>query len=85
MEQSEEIMLLILGGIFVIIGLALILGGRQEEKGYYDSLSGRNDVREFVSHEPERAEPGSLKVGGWISLAIGLVVMAIGGGFLLWG
>ena len=85
MEQSEWLIALILGAVFLVIGIGLIFGGRAEEKGYYDGLVGRNDVREFVSHDPERAEPGALKIGGWISLALGLVLMLVSGAFLIWG
>jgi hypothetical protein len=40
--------------------------------------------REFLEHEPERPEPGALKIGGWIAIAIGLPMMAMGGAFWLW-
>ncbi len=85
MEQSDWPMLVIMGGVFLVIGLGLLLGGGREEKYYYDALSGRDDLREFVSHDPERAEPGSLKVGGWIALALGIVVMGVGGAIWFWG
>jgi len=74
-----------LGGLFVIIGVALVVGGKREERGYYDSLSTRTDMREFVEHTPQHPEPGALKIGGWLTIAIGIVMLAIGGGFWLWG
>ncbi len=43
-----------------------------------------NDMREFLEHQPQRPEPGSLKTGGWIAIALGLVMIASGGIFLLW-
>jgi len=71
----------VVGGVFVILGLVSVIWGRREEKRYYDSLVTRDDLREFVAHWPGRPQPGALKVGGWIAVAVG-VVMAIVGGVL---
>jgi len=84
MEQAEWQIALGLGALFLVLGIALIFGGRKEEKGYYDGIVGHEDVREFMAHDPERAEPGALKVGGWISLATGLVTMVLSGAMLIW-
>jgi len=85
MPQGDWFILMGLGGLFVIIGVALVVGGKREERGYYDSLSTRTDMREFVEHTPQHPEPGALKIGGWLTIAIGIVMLAIGGGFWLWG
>ena len=85
MESTDWNMVMGLGGFFVFIGILLLLSGKREEQGYYDALANRNDVHEFVSHDPERAEPGALKIGGWIALAVGIVVLIMGGGFGIWG
>ena len=74
-----------LGGLFLLIGIGLILWGKGEEKAYYDSITDRVDVREFIAHEPERPELGALKIGGFIALAVGLIMLVIGGAFWLWG
>lgn len=73
-----------LGGLFVILGIIGILWGRKEEKSYYNSVAEKVDVREFVNHSPMRPEPGALKIGGRICIAIGIVLLAIGGGFWYW-
>jgi len=73
------------GGVLILLGLAAIMWGRGEEKSYYDAISARPDVREFVEHEPQRPEPEALKIGGWIAIAVGLVMVAMGGAFWLWG
>jgi len=73
------------GGLFILLGLASLLWGKREDKGYYDSLRSRTDVREFLEHTPNRPELGALKTGGWIAIAIGLLMLALGGAFLLWG
>jgi len=74
-----------MGGLFILLGLAAIAWGKREEKGYYDSLSSRTDVREYLEHQPQHPEPGALKIGGWIAIAVGLVMVAMGGAFWLWG
>jgi len=85
MLPADWLMLVGLGGLFLLLGIGLIVWGKGEEKGYYDAISARTDAREFLEHEPGRPEPGALKIGGWIALAIGLVMLAMGGGFWLWG
>ncbi len=85
MPQRDSFILMGVGGGFIILGIVALLWGRGEEKGYYDSIAARPDVREYLEHTPDRPEPGSLKIGGWIAIAIGLVMLAVGGAFLLRG
>ena len=85
MPQSDWLMLVGIGGLFLALGIALIFWGRGEEKSYYNDISTHTDVREYLEHEPGRPEPGALKVGGWIAIAVGLVMLAMGGAFWLWG
>ncbi len=85
MPQADWLILIGLGGLFLVLGIALLAGGRREEKDYYDSLSTRSDMREFVEHSPQLPEPGALKIGGWLAIAIGVVLLALGGAFWLWG
>ena len=70
---------LVVGGVFVILGLGSVVWGRREERKYYDSLTTRDDLREFMAHWPGRPEPGALKVGGWMAVAVGVVIAVIGG------
>jgi hypothetical protein len=74
-----------IGGFFAIIGIILILLGRGEEHRYYDSLAQRPDAREFLERWPARPRLGGLKIGGWIALGIGLMLVIMGGAFWLWG
>ena len=85
MPQGDWFILMGLGGLFIILGVALVVGGKREEKGYYNSLSTRSDVREFLERTPEHPQLGALKIGGWLAIAVGVVMLAIGGGFWLWG
>jgi hypothetical protein len=86
MFYSDFLVLMGVGGLFIILGLAAIIWGKREEKSYYNSLSTRpGDTREFLEHWPPRAEPGALKIGGWIAIAIGVVILATGVVFWLGG
>ncbi len=86
MLYQDYFILMGVGGLFIILGLATVIWGKREEKGYYNSLSTRpGDLREFLAHWPPRPQPGALKIGGWIAITIGVVMLATGGGFWLWG
>ena len=83
--MPDYFILMGMGGLFVILGIASVFWGKREAKGYYDIMSTRSDVREFLEHEPERPEPGALRIGGWIAIAIGLLMVVMGGAFWLSG
>ncbi len=85
MSHGEWFIVIGLGGLFILLGLAAFIRGKSEEKNYYNSIAARHDAREFLEHKPERPEPGALKIGGWIALAIGLLMLIMAGAFLLWG
>ncbi len=85
MPHSDYLVLMGIGGVFVFLGLVAIIWGHIESKGYYDSLSGRADVREYLEHWPPHLASGTLKAGGWIAFIIGLILLAVGSGFWLWG
>ena len=84
MPQSSLVIIMVLGGLFVLLGLGAIIWGRSEEKSYYNSLSAHPDVREFLEHRPQHPQPVALKIGGWIAVAVGLFMLAMGGIILLW-
>jgi len=86
MLERDFFILMGIGGLFIILGLATIIWGKREEKGYYNSLSTRaDDIREFLEHWPQRPQPGALKIGGWIAITIGVVMLAVGVALWLWG
>jgi len=70
-----------LGVFFILLGIAFILWNKREEEKYYDSLSTQKDVKEFITHEPERSWLSAWQIGGKISLIIG-IILAIAGGVL---
>jgi hypothetical protein len=79
MELQGWVVPVIIGGVFVLLGLAALFWGKREERIYYDALTTRHDLREFFSRWPKRPEPGALKMGGWITIAVGLVIGIAGG------
>jgi len=85
MSQGDWFILVGMGGAFILLGIIAFFRGKREEKSYYNAISTRFDVREFLEHAPKRPEPGALKIGGWIAMAVGLILIAMGGAFLLWG
>ena len=67
---------LIVAGGTLLFGITLIVWGKKEEKKYYDSLSSKADLREFMVKWPPRPQPGALKTGGWIAVILSLILGA---------
>jgi hypothetical protein len=76
--MSEWFVLAIAGGVFIVLGVIGILCGRQEQRKMDEALTTHTDVREFISHWPERPQPGALKIGGGIALALGILMVMVG-------
>lgn len=84
MLHENWLILLAVGGLFTIFGLVTFFWGRREEKGYFDNIATRtDDMREFMEHWPLRPQPGALKTGGWIAIAIGVILLVMGAIFWL--
>ena len=79
MPYQDYFILMAAGGLFIILGLAGLIWGKHEEKSYFDFIATRtNDLREFMEHRPQRPQPVALKIGGWIAIAVGLSMLAMG-------
>lgn len=83
MLESSYQVVLALGGFFVLLGIVFILGNRREKRKYYNSvLLTQRDIKETITHEHERFWLQAWKIGGWISLVVGIVLLVIG--VILW-
>jgi hypothetical protein len=82
MSPTETIILIGAGGGFIILGILGILWGRREEKRIFEELSQKFDLREFTLNHQEGPQPGALRIGGWISIILGLFLLVIG--VILW-
>ncbi len=71
-----------MGVFFILLGTAFVLWSKREKKTYYNSLVTRRDMKEFITHEPERSWLNAWQIGGWISLIIGIMLVIAGG--VLW-
>ncbi len=85
MSLDEPIMMMGIGGLFILIGLGAIIWGRREKKAYYDALSTRSDLREFMEHWPQRPGHGALELGGGIAIVVGVAIAIMGGVFWVLG
>ena len=78
MPENDWIVLMVMGGVFILLGIGAIMWGRGEEKNYYNSMTSRHDVREFMEHQPTYPQFGALKIGGRIAIAVGVLLLVIG-------
>ena len=80
MSLASYQVILVLGGFFLLLGIIFILWNKREKGKYYNSiLLTRRDVKESLTHEPERSWLHAWQIGGRISLIIGIILLIIGG------
>lgn len=82
MQQGDWYILVIVGGVFLILGIIGLIWGMREEKRIFEELAAKPDLREFSLRHVESPQPGALKIGGWIAIAVGVIVIAVG--IILW-
>jgi hypothetical protein len=79
MPQGDWLILIVMGGAFILLGAGAIYWGRREVKGYSDRIAGRtDDMREFMESWPRRPQVGAPKIGGLIAIIIGTAVLIAG-------
>ena len=85
MPNPDSFVLLIMGVVFVAVGLGVHFGSKRSEQKYSDGLAERTDAREFLESTPESSGYGALRIGALISIVVGAVLLGIAGGIRLWG
>ena len=79
MRYSEWFFILLVLGIgFITLGAVLIVKGKGEEGWYFGSLSTRPDLRKYLEKKSLPAFV-SLKVGGRISIIVGVALLILSG------
>ncbi len=78
MSPAETIILMAAGGGFILLGVISMLWGRYEEKRLFEALSEKRDLREFSLKHVETPQPGALRIGGWIAIALGALLLLVG-------
>jgi hypothetical protein len=76
--SSDWYIFIIIGGVLFVLGIGTIIWGVVEEKRIFEALAKKPDLREFSLKHIETPQPGALKIGGWIAVGIGLLVVAAG-------
>ena len=80
MSASSYQVILGMGGFFVFLGIIFILWNKREKQRYYNSiLLTRRDIKETITHEHERFWLHAWRIGGRISLIVGIILLIIGG------
>jgi hypothetical protein len=74
--------ILAMGVSFILLGVIFLLWNRKEVKTYYNSKSVQRDLKEFLTHEPERPWLNAWQIGGRIALLLGILLALAGG--ILW-
>jgi hypothetical protein len=82
MLYRDLYIMLIIGGVFIVLGILGFIWSKLEESSWYSAVSTRIDVREFIDRSQEH---NGLRIGGTICIAIGIVLLLVTAGFFIWG
>ena len=76
MPQLHWFIVLAIGVAFIVGGVMLFVVGRNNESDYFDRLANNADARKYVERR-SLATFISLKVGGRISIAVGVALLIV--------
>ena len=84
MSVRDCLILIGVGGLFLVLGIMMYTWGKREEESYYGEVAKRpGDTREFMERWPPRQQPGALKLGGVIAIGLGAILLVTGGIFCI--
>ena len=72
--MAKWFILEIAGIVFLVVGILALIWGMREEKHIFAQLAKKPDLREFTMRHVESPQPGALKIGGWIAIALGVLL-----------
>ncbi len=84
MSVQEFWITLGIGIFFVILGGIVFILGNKEEGSWYNSISDRVDVREYLERDKAHPEPAALRIGGALCAAVGVITVLIAVAFRFW-
>lgn len=82
MSLTEYVPLMIIGAVFLLVGIILLILGNREEKDYCRTVSNQTDVRKYLEYRTDSIQAWGFKVGGIIAVVIGLFLLVMG--FVIW-
>jgi hypothetical protein len=82
MSHHDLYIMLIIGGIFIVLGILGFIWSKVEESSWFNTITERIDVREFLDRSQES---NALRIGGRICIAVGIVLLLVTTGFFIWG
>jgi hypothetical protein len=77
MSYHDLFVMIIVGALFLVLGIFGLFWSRKEYGEYIGGLSSQSDVREYLDRLPVRPEPVAIKYGGRISIVVGLGVLLV--------
>jgi len=84
MTNLDSYIVMGIGGLFVLLGLIIMLWAKHKQKDYGDVLSRREELRSFLGYWPDLILPSELRVGGWVSVVVGVALIILGIVLLVW-
>lgn len=84
MTNLDSYIIMGIGGLFVLLGVIIMLWAKHKQKDYGDVLSRREELRSFLGYWPDLILPSELRVGGWVSVVVGVALIILGIVLLVW-
>ena len=74
MGGVDNVIMTGMGGLFLVIGIVLVVFGRREDQP--DTPSVGSEARKYL--ESPETDSETTRIGGWITVAVGCVLLVMG-------